>query len=185
MKINERLKKLILSAMFLAMGIVLPFLFGQIPQIGGMLLPMHIPVFLCAMICGWEYGVPMAIALPLFRSLLFSRPNLYPDATAIALEMAIYAFVSGYLYRSSACKSIKALYKSLIVAMILGRIVRVATQLILLNIGDIPFSFGAVLSGILVTGIPGIILQLIVIPATMVMLQRTRSIPLLHKKDNE
>lgn len=176
------LKSLTFTAMFLAMGIILPFLFGQIPQIGSMLLPMHIPVFLCAFICGWKYGVPMAIILPLLRSFLFLRPNLYPEAISIACEMAVYAFVAGYLYQKSKWKCIKALYKSMIIAMISGRIVRVAVQLALLGLGSMPFTFGAVITGVLVIGIPGIILQLIVIPAVMVMLHRTKLIPLFSTK---
>ncbi len=177
------LKALILSAMFLAIGIILPFLFGQIPQIGSMLLPMHIPVFLCAFICGWEYGVPMAFILPLLRSFLFLRPNLYPEAISIAFEMAVYAFIAGYLYGNSKWKCIKALYKSLIIAMISGRIVRVVVQLALLGIGNIPFTFEAVLTGALIIGIPGTILQLIVIPAVMVMLHRTKLVPLFRKNN--
>ncbi len=169
--------------MFLAIGVILPFLFGQIPQIGSMLLPMHIPVFLCAFICGWKYGVPMAVVLPLLRSFLFLRPNLYPEAISIAFEMAVYAFVAGYLYGSSKWKCIKALYKSLLVAMIAGRIVRVAVQVTLLGIGNIPFTFGAVLTGTIIAGIPGIILQLIIIPAVMVMLHRTKLVPLFHKNN--
>ena len=53
---KHNIKNLTLAAMFLAIGLVLPFLTGQIPRIGNMLLPMHIPVFLCGLICGWQYG---------------------------------------------------------------------------------------------------------------------------------
>ncbi len=179
---TNHLKSLILTAMFLALGIVLPFLFGQIPQIGSILLPMHIPVFLCAFICGWKYGVPMAVILPLLRSVLFLRPNLYPEAIAIAFELGVYAFVAGYLYSNSKWKCIKALYKSLIIAMISGRIVRAVVQISLLKIGNIPFTLGAFLTGTLIVGIPGIILQLIIIPAVMVMLHRTKLVPLFRKK---
>ena len=56
-KQNKTVVKLTLSAMFLAIGLVLPFFTGQIPQIGNMLLPMHIPVLLCGLICGWQWGL--------------------------------------------------------------------------------------------------------------------------------
>ncbi|MBO4413432.1 MAG: ECF transporter S component, partial [Clostridia bacterium] len=79
-KNKERILRLTLTAMFLALGLVLPFLTGQIPQIGSMLLPMHIPVFLCALICGWQYATPMAFILPILRSLIFSMPPMYPTA---------------------------------------------------------------------------------------------------------
>ena len=58
---------LTLSAMFLAVGLVLPFFTGQIPQIGNMLLPMHIPVLLCGLICGWQYGLAVGFILPPLR----------------------------------------------------------------------------------------------------------------------
>lgn len=64
-------KNLTLSALFLALGYALPFLTGQIPQFGSMLLPMHIPVFLCALICGWQYGAVIGFILPLTRCLFF------------------------------------------------------------------------------------------------------------------
>ena len=53
---KQRIYDLILAALCMALGIVLPFFTGQIPQIGGMLLPMHLPVLLCGLLCGWQYG---------------------------------------------------------------------------------------------------------------------------------
>lgn len=45
---KNNLKNLTITAMLFALGMVLSFFTGQIPQIGGMLLPMHLPVFLCS-----------------------------------------------------------------------------------------------------------------------------------------
>ena len=67
MRSDTKIKNLTFSAMFLALGMVLPFLTGQIPQIGNMLLPMHIPVLLCGLICGWQYGALVGLILPLLR----------------------------------------------------------------------------------------------------------------------
>ncbi len=172
--LSNSIKRLTLTAMFLAIGMILPFFFGQIPQIGSMLLPMHIPVFLCAFICGWQYGVPMAIVLPLIRSFLFSRPNLYPEAIAIAFEMAIYALVAGLLYNSSSWRCLRSLYRSLIISMVAGRVVRAIAQLSLLGIKGAPFSFSGFFSAVIIAGIPGIILQLMIIPAVMVMCKKTK-----------
>lgn len=44
---KKNYKNMVLSALFLAIGIILPFITMQIPRIGNMLLPMHIPVILC------------------------------------------------------------------------------------------------------------------------------------------
>ena len=87
---NKAPKNLVLSALFLAIGFVLPFFTGQIPTIGKMLLPMHIPVLLCGLICGWQWGLGVGFVLPLVRSLLFSMPVMYPTALAMAVEMAVY-----------------------------------------------------------------------------------------------
>ena len=115
---NKHVKNLTLTAMFLAIGLVLPFLTGQLQQIGNMLLPMHIPVFLCALICGWKWGLPMAIILPLMRSLIFGMPPLYPTAVAMAFELGTYAFVAGFLYEKSKWTCIRALYRCMLIAMV-------------------------------------------------------------------
>ena len=80
---NQSLRNLLLAAMFLAMGLVLPFFTGQIKEIGNMLLPMHLPVFLCALICGWQYGGIVGLILPLLRSALFGAPVFFPAILAV------------------------------------------------------------------------------------------------------
>ena len=91
------IKNLSLAAMFLGLGLMLPFLTGQIPAVGSMLLPMHIPVFLCGLICGWQYGLAVGFIVPLLRSMLFSMPPMYPTAVSMAAELATYGFVIGIL----------------------------------------------------------------------------------------
>lgn len=75
---------MVLSAMFIAIGLVLPFFTGQVPQIGNMLLPMHIPVLLCGLICGWKYGILVGFILPLLRHTIFGMPILFPTGIAMA-----------------------------------------------------------------------------------------------------
>ena len=101
MKKHTSLKNLVLSAMFLAIGLVLPFFIGQIPAIGKMLLPMHIPVLLCGLICGWQWGLGVGFVLPLLRSVLFGFPAMYPNAIGMAFELSVYGLVIGYLYAHS------------------------------------------------------------------------------------
>ena len=116
-------KKLTLAAMFFAIGIILPFFIGQIPLVGQMLLPMHIPVLLCGLIVGWQYGLATGFFLPLVRGMLFGMPALFPNGIGMAFEMATYGLVIGYLYSHSRWQCIKSLYRCLIVAMIAGRLV--------------------------------------------------------------
>ena len=178
---NIKLKKLILSAMFLGIGLVLPFITGQIQQIGNMLLPMHIPVLLCGLICGWQYGIAVGFIMPILRSFLFSMPHMFPNAVSMAFELATYGFTVGFLYSNSRWKCIKSLFKCMIVSMLAGRIVWGIVQVILLGAGNNGFTFHAFFAGAFLNAVPGIILQLILIPAIMVGLHRAKLVPLIHK----
>ena len=170
---KNQIKNLTLSAMFLALGLVLPFLTGQIPQVGSMLLPMHIPVFLCGLICGWQYGAAVGLITPILRSFLFGMPPLYPTAVAMAAELLTYGLVIGLMYSKSRWQCVISLYRSLLVAMIAGRAVWGVTEIIILGIGGEAFTWEAFMAGAFLNAIPGIIIQLILIPAIMVALNRT------------
>ena len=154
------LKNMALAALFLAIGLVLPFFTGQIPAVGKMLLPMHIPVLLCGLICGWQWGLGVGFVLPVLRSVLFSMPVMYPTATAMAFELAAYGAVIGYLYARSKWRCVKALYKCLIPAMIAGRIVWGAVMVVLMGLGGNAFTWELFLGGALLNALPGIALQL-------------------------
>lgn len=168
--------KLALSAMFIAIGIVLPFLTGQIRQIGNMLLPMHLPVFLCGLICGWQYGAAVGLSLPLLRSLTLGMPPLFPTAVAMAVELEVYGLVAGLIYSKVQRRGISAVYMSMVPAMIVGRAVWGGVQLLLLGIGSSPFTWKMFISGAVLNAIPGIILQLLLVPAVMTVLHYTKVI---------
>ena len=97
MKVN--LKKLVLAGVFLALCLLLPFVTGQIPQIGAALSPMHIPVLLCGFVCGWPYGLVVGFVAPLLRFMLFGMPPIFPTGIAMAFELAAYGALTGILYR--------------------------------------------------------------------------------------
>ena len=179
---KENVKKLTFSAMFLALGLVLPLLTGQIQQIGNMLLPMHIPVLLCGLICGPVWGLIVGLILPLLRSVTFGMPPMYPTAIAMAFELAAYGGLIGWLYRISRWKCVKALYRCLILAMIMGRLVWGIAMVILMGISGNAFTFQAFLAGSVLNSIPGIILQLILIPAIMMILDKTSLVPFTHRE---
>lgn len=174
--------KITYSALFMALGLVLPFFTGQLRQIGNMLLPMHFPVFLCSFICGWKYGFLIGLLLPLFRSVLFGMPAMYPMAIGMLFELGTYGFVAGFLYEKRPWKCIKSLYISLITAMILGRIMWGVAQMMLLGLQGKFFTWELFLSGAIVTAIPGILLQLLLIPALMLTLKQTKLVTFHNKK---
>ena len=121
MKKNQ-LIRLVLSAMFLAIGFVLPFLTGQIPEVGSRLLPLHLPALVCGFVCGWPWGLAVGFILPLLRSLIFGMPPLAPTALAMAFEMAAYGAVAGVAYERLAKKPANV-YVALIIALLAGRLV--------------------------------------------------------------
>ncbi len=168
--------KLVLSALFMSIGMVLPLLTGQIPQIGKMLLPMHIPVFLCAFICGWQYGAAVGLLLPILRSFVFGMPILYPNAMGMAVELATYGLVAGLIYAKMKKQTIWAVYGSMLPAMIAGRILWGVAQIILLGIVGNKFTGQMFLAGVFVNSVPGIVLQMVLIPAI---------VPGLHRKMNQ
>ena len=159
--------------MLMAIGLILPFATGQIPQVGKMLLPMHIPVLLCGLICGWEYGLAIGVILPLLRAVLFGMPALFPNAAAMAFELATYGAVTGFLYSRSRWQCIVSLYRCMIAAMIAGRLVWGLVMAILMRMTGGIFTWKLFVAGAFVNALPGIILQLIIIPAIMVALNRT------------
>ena len=115
---KNHIKRLALSAVLLAIGLVLPFLTGQIPEIGSMLLPLHLPALICGFVCGWGWGMAVGFILPLLRSLLFGMPPMIPTALCMAFELAAYGAAAGVLYRMKG-----RVYFALIGAMLIGRIV--------------------------------------------------------------
>lgn len=170
--VKKQIQNLVTAAMLMAVGIVLPFFTGQIPQIGNMLLPMHIPVLICGLICGWQYGGIVGLILPLLRYALFGTPPM-PNGIAMAFELAAYGAIIGFLYNRSKWQCIVSLYRCLIAAMIGGRLVWGVVRVVMLGLTGNAFGWQMFLAGAFLNAIPGIIFQLVLIPALMVALNRT------------
>lgn len=166
------IRKLTYSALCLALAIVLPFLTGQIPQFGSMLCPMHIPALLCGFLCGWQYGAIVGFVSPLLRTLIFIMPPVYV-AIAMAFELAVYGAISGLLYRIFPRK-VTSIYLSLLTAMIAGRLVWGAVKFVMAGIQHTEFSFALFLSGAVTTAIPGIILQIVLIPVLVMVAEKAK-----------
>lgn len=167
----NKINSLTLSALFLALGLVLPFLTGQIPEIGGMLLPMHIPVLICGFVCGCKYGMAVGFITPLLRMMLFGMPPL-TTAIGMAFELAAYGAVTGIVYRKLSFSKFR-IYGSLILAMIAGRVIWGITSIAIYGISGAVFSWQIFIGGALLNAIPGIILQIILIPALIYALEKS------------
>ena len=162
---------LVLAALFLALGIILPFFTGQIPTIGSMLLPMHIPVLIRGFVCGWQYGLAVGFIVPLLRSMMFGMPPMPTVAVPMAFELAVYGMMTGLLYKKLPKNTVN-IYVSLIGAMIGGRLVWGVIRLLMLGVVQTPFSFSMFIAGAVTTAIPGIILQIILIPLIVIALRK-------------
>lgn len=172
---TEKTKTLVLAAMFLAVGLVLPSLTGSIKEIGDSLLPMHLVVMLCGAICGWQYGAFVGLVLPFLRSLLVSMPPLYPNAVWMALELATYGFVIGFLYALRKKYSLGYLLLCLVSSMLAGRVVWGITKAILLGVAGKSFGIGAFLVGGFADAVPGLIIQFITVPLVITLLERKKA----------
>ncbi len=181
--IKKQIQNLVVSAMLIAVGIVLPFITGQIPQIGNMLLPMHLPVLVCGLICGWQYGGIVGFILPLLRYALFGMPPM-PNGIAMSFELASYGMIVGFLYHHSKWQCIVSLYRSLITAMLGGRLVWGIVRAAMLGMMGNAFTWQMFMAGAFLNAIPGIIFQLIFIPVLMVTLNKTGLVRFQnHKKE--
>ena len=177
MKQHEKILKMVLSAFFLALAYVLPFLTGQIPEIGAMLCPMHIPVLLAGFICGWPWGLAVGAIAPLFRSLTLGMPPLFPSATCMAFELAVYGAVAGLMHKLLPRKK-PYIYISLLSAMLLGRLVWGAAMFACMGLSGGAFTLAAFLAGAITNAIPGIIAQIILVPILVMVLDDSKILKL-------
>jgi len=165
-----QIRKLTYAALFLALALVLPFLTGQIPQIGSALSPMHIPVLLCGFLVGWPWGLAVGFIAPLLRSVIFGMPVMVPGAVAMAFELAVYGLVSGILYRLLPKKK-WSIYVTLIVAMLAGRVIWGIARLIIAGLSGNSFTWALFLAGAFTNAVPGIILHIVLIPVIVMVLE--------------
>ncbi len=170
---SERNRKLTFSALYLAIALALPFITGQIPQIGAALAPMHIPVLLCGFVCGWPWGLAVGLIAPILRSVLFGMPPLYPTAIAMTFELAAYGALAGILYRSLPRRP-WGVYISLLLAMLGGRLVWGAARYALAGLTGSEFPLSAFLAGAVFDAIPGIILHIVLIPVLVLALEKAK-----------
>jgi len=173
MKSTLQVKRMVLSAVCLALCLLLPFLTGQIPEIGSKLSPMHIPVLLCGFLCGWPWGLLVGLIAPPLRFLLFGMPPIFPTGTAMMVELAVYGAAAGILYRLLPQKA-WGLYGALLIAMLLGRLAWGAMQWIFLLAGTASFSFQAFLAGAFLNAWPGIICHVLIIPPIVAALRKAK-----------
>jgi len=172
-KSRKHLKNLVLSGFFLALCLYLPFLTGQIQSLGQVLLPMHLPVLICGIVCSPWWGMAVGLCAPILRFVIFQMPPIYPVGISMSLELAAYAVVIGLLYRKLPKKNLY-IYVSLLASMLVGRVVMGCANLILLGAKGSAYTFSAFIAGAFTTALPGIICQIILVPVIIMALKKLK-----------
>ena len=166
----KQVKYLVMTALCVALGVVLPVTLHAIPNAGSILLPMHIPVLLCGLVCGPVYGLACGILAPLLSSLITSMPPMAMLPSMIC-ELAVYGLVAGILIRVIKTRyNIANLYLSLLGAMLIGRVIYGALNSLIFRAGE--YSLQLWLTGAFVTALPGIAIQLVLLPVLVLALQQ-------------
>ena len=168
---RDQVLRMTYAALFLAMALALPFITGQIPEIGAMLCPMHIPALLCGFMCGWPWGLAVGFIAPLLRGALFGMPALFPTGVAMAAELSVYGGMAGWLYRALPRKK-GIVYVSLLLSMVAGRLAWGGVHIVLAGLTGSEFTAALFLAGAVTNAIPGIILQIVLIPVLVIAMER-------------
>ena len=175
----SNVKRLVLTAVCAALCVVLPMAFHAFPNGGSVFLPMHIPVLLCGLICSWPYGLVCGLLGPFLSSVLTQMPPL-AYLPSMMVECAVYGCVAGAMMRLVHTKKIYCdLYISMGTAMVLGRFVAGVVKALILAPGTPIFAW---VTTSLVEGIPGIVIQLALIPSIVYALMRARLLPQRYQK---
>ncbi len=170
----SKTKRLILASLCLALGVVLPIAFHSVANAGSIFLPMHIPVLLCGLICGWPYGLACGVLTPILSSLITGMPPM-AYVPSMVCELAVYGLVSGLVFKYvKTGKPIVNIYIALISAMLLGRITFGVLNALIFRAGE--YSLVIWSTAAFATALPGIIIQLIVIPVLIFALQKAKII---------
>jgi len=166
---TKQVKNLVAAGLCVGLGLALPSVFHIFGAVSGQVfLPMHIPALLCGFVAGPAYGLACGFVLPLLSSVLTGMPAIFPAAPAMALELAAYGFFTGFLYR----RGLK-LYPSLLMAMVLGRVVSGLANAFFMGLAGNPYTLAIFMTGAFVKPIPGIIIQLIVVPLLVKALEKS------------
>ncbi len=165
--------KLVYSALYLALSIVLPTVISMGSQkLGQTLLPMHIPVMLCGFTCGAPYGMAIGFIAPLLKCILTGLPQMN-TAIAMAFELAAYGLTCGLLYKIFP-KKMSYIYPTLIISMILGRVLNAIIHYLLSVSNDNEFILKSFITLTTINAVPGIIIQLAIIPLVILALRKTK-----------
>lgn len=171
-KNRNSIREITTAGLFTAIGILLPVIFHAL-GLGSAFLPMHIPALMAGFVLSVPYAAAVGAATPLLSSLMTGMPPVFPVMPYMVFELAAYASAVSIVSRKFRLNP----YLSLIISMAAGRAVAgIAVWILTVLFGaQLPGPL-AFVSGAVVTGLPGIILQLVVIPPLIIILKKKNMI---------
>ncbi|MDP4120512.1 MAG: ECF transporter S component [Bacillota bacterium] len=172
-KTLSKTKKITFSALLAALGIIIPYVFHFFgPGAGMMFLPMHFSVLIAGLLLGSIPGISVAV-ISIFASTIITGGMMPPMVMLpfMLVELLIYGFVTG-IFSNKSMKNIKFLYIGLITAMVVGRIVKAIVMYFLCNLLHISQLPAVVVWTDTLSGIPGMILQIILIPPLIILIEK-------------
>ena len=161
------LRNITYTGFCIALGIILPLLF-HVVGLGSTFTPMHIPVLLCGLCFGPVSGLVCGLVCPFLSAIITGMPPLFPAAFTMTFECTVYGFCSGYLYRNLKLN----LFVSLILSMIAGRIAGGLLTGFILGFSN--YSFSVFFNSYFVVNLPGVILNLIVVPLLVIAIEKSK-----------
>lgn len=176
---DKSLNRLVVTAVLLALGMVLPFLTGQIPTVGQLISPLHIPVFICALTCGWGWAGALGVVLPLLRSVVFGMPPLVAVGIPMAAEMAVYGVVTGLMYRLVRGKmpKVAGMLVAMMIAMVAGRLVGGGVKALVMGLQGAGYSWAAFVAAYFTGTVVGAVIHLILCPIVALALEKAKVSP--------
>lgn len=117
-----KVRNLVLSGMFIAIGIVLPIAFHMFGGLGPKLLPMQFPILLGAYFLCPQYAVAVGVLTPILSGIITGMPPIFPAMPCLAIEFGAYALFLSIL-------KLENKYLRLLATLILGKIVLLAFAL--------------------------------------------------------
>ena len=167
---SKTIQKAVLCVLFIAAGLVLPMGFHRL-GLGTAFLPMHIPVFIGALVCGPWFGVIGALCTVSLSCVLTGMPPVFPVGVCMMVELAVYAGVSAGIMERRKYR-ISSLYMALAAGIVAGRIANGLANAAAAAFSGVQYSLSSFWEGTVVATAPGTILLLCIVPGIVYAIER-------------
>ncbi|MCD4711656.1 MAG: ECF transporter S component [Clostridiales bacterium] len=167
---HKKTHSLILSGVFIALGLVLPIAFHMFGGAGPIFLPMHIPVLIGGFFLSPMLALSVGVLTPMLSGIITGMPPIFPMMPIMMLELGIYGLTISVVKNNVT----KNPYIALLASMILGRVAAGFMVFVLSTFfaAKLPSAIIFITTSV-TTGIPGIIIQLIIIPIVVIALNKS------------